>query len=261
MVTPAAYGQAYMQAVAAWPTVTLAEAAFVGHLTLKETPADCAHFSDLYLVAACLQNDPVAVGLFDTNCLQPLRRLIAQRGVSLDAADEVMQALRTRLLVGDTPKIADYDGRGPLAAWVRVAAVRAASNLRRDEGRRAELAADAQRPLLPALDPELAIIQRQYGEPFTQALRDAFAVLDPEERNVLRLHFAEGLNLDTVARVLGISRATAGRRVVSGRERVREEALRLVGTRIRATPEELESLLGIVRSKLDLSLGALASLA
>ena len=85
---------------------------------------------------------------------------------------------------------------------------------------------------------------------------DAFGALTEEERNVLRLHFHDGLNLEAVARVLGISRATAGRRIISGRTRVLEETLRLLGERIAATPTELVSILGIVRSKLDVSFTA-----
>jgi hypothetical protein len=45
--------------------------------------------------------------------------------------------------------------------------------------------------------------------------------------------------------------------MVSGREKVLEETLRLLGERIQASPAELRSLLGAVRSKLDVSLGAL----
>jgi hypothetical protein len=45
--------------------------------------------------------------------------------------------------------------------------------------------------------------------------------------------------------------------MIAGRAQVLEETLRLLGERLPATPTELESLLGIVRSKLDVSLGAL----
>ena len=61
------------------------------------------------------------------------KQLVARRGLALEAAEEVLQALRAHVLVGDAPKLADYDGRGPLAAWVRVAAVRAASNVSSQE--------------------------------------------------------------------------------------------------------------------------------
>ncbi len=110
---------------------------------------------------------------------------------------------------------------------------------------------------MTVIDPELALIKRRYGAAFQDALRDAFASLAEEERNVLRLHFLDGLNLDAIARALRMSRATAGRRMISGRARVLEETLRLLGERLPASPAELQSLLEIVRSKLDLSLGAL----
>ena len=90
-------------------------------------------------------------------------------------------------------------------------------------------------------------------------MHDAFLLLAPEERNAMRLTYTHGLNLEGVAKALGVSRATAGRRLLSCRERVREETLRLLKERINASPAELESLLGVVRSRLELSLGALSS--
>jgi hypothetical protein len=45
--------------------------------------------------------------------------------------------------------------------------------------------------------------------------------------------------------------------MITARARLHEETLRLLGESLRVTPAELESLLAVVRSKLDVSLGAL----
>jgi hypothetical protein len=45
--------------------------------------------------------------------------------------------------------------------------------------------------------------------------------------------------------------------MISARARLRAETLRLLGESLQASPAELESLLGVVRSKLDVSLGGL----
>lgn len=243
---------------AAWPDLVVAD--FPAYV--RDRARGEAHAADLYLACACAGGDERAIEAFDRTLLAPLPALVVRSGVSKDVAAEVVQALRERLFVGKDggrALIADYDGRGALAAWVRVAAVRAASNLRRDEANREKLVAEHTPRSLPVIDPSLALIKRKYGEVFEGAIRDAFAALDAESRNVLRLHFTDGLNLDAIARILGMSRATAGRRMLAARTAVREETLRLLGERIAATPTELVSILDVVRSTLDLSLGALVS--
>lgn len=250
---------------AAWPDAALADAAFVAHVAARAPAATLAelerlHAADLFLACACSAGDAGCIAAFERALLAPLPALVERARVAPDVAGEAVQALRANLFVGK--KLVDsYDGRGAIAAWIRVAAVRAASNARRDTARREQLvrAEGLASPVAPApaLDPALALVKRRYGDTFTQALRDAFASLDEVGRNVLRLHFTDGLNLDAIARVLGMSRATAGRRVLAAREHVREETLRLLGERIAATPDELDSLLAVVRSTLDVGLSAL----
>ncbi len=253
----------------AWPRFSLTQEQFV-RAVAERSPAAAAgeldrlHATDLYLACACAEGDPLAIAELERLHLKPLPALLVRKGTSADVADEVVQALRERLLVegkDGARKIAAYDGRGPLAAWIRVAATRAVGNHRRDEENRAQLLREQGAPdgaqALGQLDPELALIQARYGPAFRGAIADAFAALEGEERAALQLYFQHGMNLDAIARALGLSRATAGRRMLAGRTRVLEETLRLLGERIACTPEELKSLLGVVRSKLEVSLGAL----
>jgi RNA polymerase sigma-70 factor (ECF subfamily) len=219
------------------------------------------HAADVYLACACAAGDAQAIAALDRGYLSEVLAVLGRSGVERAAADEAVQRLRERLFVATDArraKIADYSGRGPLAGWLRVAATRAAKDLRRDEATRAAVARDAGPPSsLPSVDPELATIQRRYGEAFNQAFRAAFGSLTAEERSVLRFYFVDGLNLDRIGGALGLSRATVGRRMVTARERLLAETLRPLGESLRATPAELESLLAIVRSRLEVSLGAL----
>jgi RNA polymerase sigma-70 factor (ECF subfamily) len=249
----------------AWPDTTVTAEAFAAYIAQRSpdgTDPARLHAADLYLACACAAGDAAAIAAFDRLYLAPLPALVQRSGVTAEIAAEVVQKLREKLFVGRR-QIVDFDGRGALGAWLRVAAVRAASNARRDEANRTELLAASPHDASPSpralhvIDPALALVKRRYGETFSAALRDAFAALDAEGRNVLRLHFTDGCNLDAIAKILGMSRATAGRRLVAARERVRDETLRLLGERIAASPEELESLLAVVRSTLDVSLAAL----
>ncbi len=107
------------------------------------------------------------------------------------------QVLRERFFVwvdGAAPRIAQYTGRGALGPWVKVAAVRVALRL-----------AERQESLAPGLesrlgpDPELDYLRVRYRAAFSNALSEALGALGVEERNLLRLHFVEGLTIDGLA--------------------------------------------------------------
>lgn len=254
------------------PTVPVSDERYLEYLAARVQDLDALerlHAADLFLACACADGDAAAIGELERAFLAPLPAIVTRGGIAADLAEESVQALRERLFLGRVTTatggerrravITEYDGRGALAAWLRVSAVRGASNHRRDAARRDAIVAEQSPANLPVIDPALQLIRRQYGEVFHAAIRDAFAAIDPDERTVLRLHYTDGLNLDGIARILGISRATAGRRMLGARTHVREETLRLLGARIEATPAELESLLAVVRSTLELSLGALVA--
>lgn len=251
----------HLRGATAWPGIRVDEAAFAAFLDARATPGDDgAHAEDLYVACACSLGDARAVGAVDERYVAGLPAHLVRRGFPQHLADEVVQALREKLFVGvdGAPgKIAEYRGQGSLLAWLRVTAARAASNARRDESNRARLVHDAVDGEAPPLDQEMGVIVSRYGPELRAALRGAFDALSRDERSVLRMHFEQGLSLDAVARVLGMSRATVGRRMLSGRQRVLDVMLATLGEKLSATPEELLSILGVVRSKLDVSLAPL----
>lgn len=207
--------------------------------------------ADLYLAIACEAGDARALSVFDSVVLARVPSFVAAVARDEDLADEARQRVRERLLVaepGERPRIAAYAGRGPLEAWVRVTAVRIALDLRRAEQPRPR-ETDA-----IVLDEELSMIKDAYRDAFQRALRDALGELDANERSWLRLHFLEGWNLDRLAVVFGVSRATAGRRVLSLRERLGARTRELLGQRLKATPEEIASLVGLLQSRIEWSL-------
>ena len=96
-------------------------------------------------------------------------------------------------------------------------------------------------------------------EGFEGAFADAFHALPAEDRLALRMHFAEGLNLDGW-RPRSASRARPRGAGCSPRASGSEdETMRLVGERLDASRTEVESVLRVMRSGLDVSFGALVS--
>jgi RNA polymerase sigma-70 factor (ECF subfamily) len=255
--------QALREARVAWPGVDVPEDAFAAYVLARAGGADVAtlHLGDLYLACACARRHEAAIATFDREFIVPLAAVVTRGGAPAHVGAEVTQILRERLLVSHDERparIVDYSGRGSLAGWLRIAAVRESSKVNRHERVHAGLRPDAPPP---ASTPEESAIRARYGDAFNSAFRDAFHGLPPDERLILRLHFAEGLNLDGLAVALGFSRATAGRRIVAARTRLREETMRLLGERLDASPEEVDSVLKALRSRLEITFGAMVTAA
>jgi RNA polymerase sigma-70 factor (ECF subfamily) len=221
--------------------------------------ADSApHAADLELARACGLGDARAIAEFERRFLPMIPAFLA-RTPWASAADEVQQLLRERLFVAvppRRPKIDEYSGRGPLAGWLRVVAIRTASNASRGVRAGAELDESAPEAVV-ALDPELSLVRARAGAAMREALRDAFAALTPEERMLVRWSFADGLGVDRIAPMLGVHRATAARRLAAARDRLHDLTMRLLRERLRLHPRDLESLFRAGRSHLEMSLSSL----
>jgi RNA polymerase sigma-70 factor (ECF subfamily) len=236
----------------AWPDVVLDRPRFEQHVAKRAaTAADRAALRapDVYLACACAAADPHALKDFESRYLSEVPAFLARYNANARFVDDVRQQVRERLFVEG--KIAHYSGKGSLGSWLRVVTLRVASNLRRQDKPHSDI---DEVKIGTAIDPELGVIQERYGEAFRIALRDAIAGLATEDRNLVRLHYLEGLNIDKIGALFHVARATVGRRVIAVRERILHETHRLIRDRLNATPTEVDSLLRLVRSRLEVSL-------
>jgi len=216
------------------------------------------HLADLYLAFACAEGDTCALRSFGA-----LLSSVAGAVRSVDGApsfvDEILQRLRTRVLVpedGRGPRILDYAGRGSLENWLRAGALRLALNARRDARRGPEPLPDASlwEPAAPTADRTLELLRGKYATDFGTALREAFASLEPGERNVLRMHFLEGLSLNQIAAMYQVNKSTISRRMAKARETLLERTRAQLERTLALPPTELDSLLEQLGPRLDLSL-------
>lgn len=247
----------------AWPAVTLTAETFVRHLA-RHLPAEGVsevlrqlHGADLYLACACAVGERHALLAFEQQVLQKVPARLGQ--ISASTVDEVLQVMRQRLLLGrgDTPpRIADYSGRGPLLAWVRIIGVRIVGELASQDGRQ-ELFDEPPETLARMLapdDPEKDLLKEDSRQALVTALRTALGVMPERERALLRLHHIHGLTMDRLATMYGEPRSSIARRVMQARERLLKLTRGELAARLKLEGSELESLLGLVRSRLDLSL-------
>ncbi len=252
---------------AAWPTVALSDEVILDELAMrlpKEPDADLVtalstlHVADLYLAWACARGLPQALAELEDKLLPSVLPAIGRLG-DRDFVAEAAQRLRTKLFVADEgpPKIATYEGRGPLTAWLRATAMRTALNLLR-RGRHDQPTTQAQESLeLPGLagDPDLELLRERCVPEFRAAFASAVGALEPRERNLLRLHFIDGLSIDELGALHEVHRATAARWIASARDGIFDRVRAELGRRLRLTDSEFDSLVGAVRSQLDLSIG------
>jgi RNA polymerase sigma-70 factor, ECF subfamily len=253
----------------AWPGLGLSPEAFVHHLASRRAAPTSAspptahlagvHAADLYLACACAARLRGAVEAFDRAYLRRLDVYLARLRPSPAFVDEVRQALGEKLFVGKDgapPKIGEYDGHGALESWVRVIALRAAIDLRRQGG--AVVVQEARERDEPATaDPEIGYLKRRYRHAFSAAFRGAVEALDAEDRELLRLRFVDGLTQVEVAARLGVHRATVVRRLEAAQQAVTDGARRLLQAQLGASEAELASLAGLMRSQIELSLPGL----
>jgi RNA polymerase sigma-70 factor (ECF subfamily) len=181
-------------------------------------------------------------------------------------AEDLLQNLREKLFVAtDTraPKLLDYSGQGHLQNWVRVTGTRLFIDLLRAQaGRNAHEVAmprdDEQRVLdmpSPDQDPELEFLKREYRERFRDSFFASAQSLSSHERNLLRQHIVAGLTVEQLGKLYGVHTATAARRVQRAREALVEGTRTHLIASLKLEPNELDSLMRLIRSRLDLSMG------
>jgi RNA polymerase sigma-70 factor (ECF subfamily) len=239
--------------VEAWPGIDVpAEAfdAFVRERFEGETP-NPAHLSDLYLACACLRGDGRAWRELDRAFLRMVPGYVARIDRSAEFGEEIRQRLAEKLLHGEA-KLASYSGRGPLAGWLRVAAVREALNAKR--GITACELDDKLVLVHDGDDPEIQLLKRKYAREFGDAFKEVLASLDADQRNVLRLHYVEGLTLEDVGKAYKVSRATAARWIADAKRILAERTYGALSARLGEDEPGPRSLISLVRSQLQPSL-------
>jgi RNA polymerase sigma-70 factor, ECF subfamily len=254
-------------AAAAWPTVTIEPALYVAYLAAR-IPADVVDVgralgglqtTDLYLSCACARGDAAALAALERHLIAVAPSLARLR-LSEPELQEITQLLRQRLLVGEggPPLIAQYSGRGHLQGWLRVIAVRAA--LKSMARGRREIPVEEQ--VLQALplatdDAELRYIKELYRGEFTAAFKEALGALSTREANVLLHHYVDGLTTYEIGSLYRVHQTTATRWLEHARETILAQTREHLMRRLHAEHAEVESIMRLVHTHLDLTLRSL----
>jgi len=221
------------------------------------------HPGELALAQAAARGHPAAIAALERDHRNMLDAICWRYTSPGHSVADLRQILREKLYVappGGRPKLAEYAGHGELANWLRVTAVRALLDLgkRKDRAREApDTDTDAGLAMPDPRDLSLEVIKAEYRAAVSEAMRDAAARLDLADRHLLHQHFVAGLSIDELGVALGIHRATAARRVARARAAYVDDVRALLATRLELPRDELADVIGLVLSRLDLSIPGL----
>jgi RNA polymerase sigma-70 factor (ECF subfamily) len=103
-------------------------------------------------------------------------------------------------------------------------------------------------------DLEFDYIQARFRDDFKRAFTLAVASLTKRQRSLLGFHYAERLTIEQVAGVYRVSRATAARWLSDARAQLLAETRRLIAERLATSDSEIDSMMKLLGSRVDLSL-------
>ncbi|HEU0029222.1 MAG TPA: hypothetical protein VFQ53_01230 [Kofleriaceae bacterium] len=222
----------------------------VAVLAADVEPAHLAgsHRDDLVLAWACVAGSDAALATLDREALAPAGIHARSSGFAPPLVDDALQLARMRLVLadGDRPPILNsYRGRGPLGGFVRTVVLRIAIDLqRRDRETPDEHIEDVLAGSHP--DPELDYMREQYAGVLRAALKTAWLALAPHDRFILGLQLHEKLDLEAIAKLYNVHRATAYRRAATARASLIALARDAIRTQLDVGDTTVDSILRIV---------------
>lgn len=249
-----------------YPNVAVDDLAYARHLGGRFAPDEpvletlaTVNAADLYLARACADGDSNAIAIFEDENMRRAEGAVGKKGVSRDVIEEAKQNVRERMLVGaeSDPRILDYNGRGDLKNWLRVAVVREAVYLAKKADREGPLTYELFTFADPAADPEIGYFKARYRAEYKQSFEAAITQLEARERSLLRQQYVLGLTVDQIGAIYQVHRATAARWVQSAREELLSKARLELAKRTGLSRTELEGIVRMIESQLNVSLNRL----
>lgn len=259
----AALARAIESAEKQWPTVRLPHHEFVAYIAARvgigEAPLEQVanrQLDDLYLAFGCSIGDPAAVAAFDAAILRDIPRALRRGDLDQAHLEDTRQQVATKLLATSPPTITQYAGRGSLRGWVRVIAIRESGRLLGNAVQEKPVGDDA---LFDAVAhgvvPSQSLLKDAYRQSFKRAFEEALAALSIHDRLLLRQHFLDGLSIDRMASLHDVHRATAARWIAKLVEKLLVDTRARLQTALQVDAEELDSVLRLIQSCLDASIG------
>jgi RNA polymerase sigma-70 factor (ECF subfamily) len=252
-----------------YPDIAVDDATFASELARRlGATADLEQLArvradHVYLAIACAAGDEPAIRRFEAEFLDEVDATATRLHATRDQLDELRSFVRRILLVTEPTRPAalrEYSGRGDLRSYLRVIATR---ELVRVIGKaRREVAIDTDSfldKLSPASSPITSYVRDRYRADVDAAIRAALGELPDDARALLRYSIIDGWTVDRIGALFGIHRTTAARRVAAARELLGEGIRAQLSARLAIPIEEVDSVVRLVQSRIDVSLERILS--
>lgn len=224
---------------------------------------EALHVDDLLLARAAAAQDRAALEALEREVISSLRGVMLRVNPSDAFADDALQEVRQRLLVGPPPRLSAYTGKGALKSWARALAAGVGLDLvRKVKPHREEADEDAAAIELNAAGAgvDLELLKARHARQFSAALKGAMAALTPHERTVLRMRFIDGLTREEIGTFFKVHRTTALRWLEKAQATLLEHTRKSLQQQLSLSRAEVESLVRYLESGVGQSvLGALKS--
>lgn len=219
---------------------------------------DGDRIADVVWAFALGRGDRAAIARFEREVVARVAAAVSRIDADAAFVSSVENALRIRVLVGEegaTPRALEYAGRGPLAHWALVAAIRIAYDIKRRRGDIEDPVADLD--VVLENDPERALLRAESRALLKDWIEEALRALDDRRRAVLQLYFVEDVGSEAIGKMYGVHRGTVARWIEEAREAVRSHVRRRALATPGLGPEQLDSMIRAADGNLSLSLSLL----
>jgi RNA polymerase sigma-70 factor, ECF subfamily len=195
---------------------------------------DSLHGNDLYLTLACAQHSSVAWDRFTNIYRKYIHDLTAFVCPVKSMVYELAETILTDLFFPDRSgysRIASYDGRSPLATWLRAIICHRAINEReRKSNGMTQLNDDIfekadERALLSL---EMVLRSSRYQALIKDSLEKACNELTDRERLMLLLRYDNGLQLGQIGSLFGLHQATITRQLERLQAKIRQAVVSIL---------------------------------
>jgi RNA polymerase sigma-70 factor (ECF subfamily) len=102
----------------------------------------------------------------------------------------------------------------------------------------------------------MELLKTHYREQFRAAFAVALAELAPRDRTLLRQHYLLGLGIGEIATMYGVHRGTSARWLERCTRVLLSATRRTLATQLRVDRTDVDSILRLVRSRLEVSIRA-----
>lgn len=216
------------------------------HIQIEEFVHDIRS-DDLCLIIACERGDERAwedlVANFDSTVKSAARKISANNEDAEDLASSIwaeLYGLRTDKDGNKKSKLAYYSGRGSLGGWLRAVVSQLAIDQFRKQSKFVQIEEDREFENLAAdvpehsnnglvsqhENPEALFSDKQTSGDVTNALQNAIASLEAEDRLIVKLYYFDDLKLKDIAATFGYHEATASRKLTRVQNDIRKNVER-----------------------------------